>query len=201
MTDPVRVFLAAPFVQFLAGDRVVDPWRRRLGRLRERLLAGGAAVFNAHHNEGWGADGLPPDQCVPSDLRGVIACDAVCAYAGDPVSAGVAVELGWASVLRKPIVLAVDTGARLTPMLQGLGSVTRVETVRLADGLDDEAIEEMAAAALRLATEGPDVGSTAVARRPAGRPAGVRRPGRRDLRIRASRDPVGGDPGMTGGRD
>ncbi|MCP2257421.1 hypothetical protein LX15_001106 [Streptoalloteichus tenebrarius] len=153
MTDPVRVFLAAPFVQFLAGDRVVDPWRRRLGRLRERLLAGGAAVFNAHHNEGWGADGLPPDQCVPSDLRGVIACDAVCAYAGDPVSAGVAVELGWASVLRKPIVLAVDTGARLTPMLQGLGSVTRVETVRLADGLDDEAIEEMAAAALRLATE------------------------------------------------
>ncbi|SHF88251.1 TIR domain-containing protein [Streptoalloteichus hindustanus] len=153
MADRVRIFLAAPFVQFLVGDRVTDQWRHRLTALRERLLAGGAAVFNAHHNEGWGEFGLPPEQCVPSDFRGVVACDAVCAYAGDPVSAGVAVELGWASMLRKPIVLAADARTRLTPMIEGLGAVTRVETMRLADGLDDGAIEEMATTALRLAAE------------------------------------------------
>ena len=60
----LRVFLAAPFVQFIdPADGVVAPlWRERLSSLRDALLDGGPAVFNAHHNEGWGEWGLPPHE-------------------------------------------------------------------------------------------------------------------------------------------
>ncbi|MBK0868989.1 hypothetical protein INP57_19465 [Saccharopolyspora sp. HNM0986] len=151
MADRARVFLAAPFVQFMNEEgHVTEHWRQRLGQLREQLLTAGAAVFNAHHNEGWGAKGLPPEQCVPSDLRGLVSCDVVCAYVGNPVSTGVALELGWASLLRKPVVLAADEDVEPSPMLRGLASITLVEQISLPAGLDEAGANAIVAATLRL---------------------------------------------------
>jgi nucleoside 2-deoxyribosyltransferase len=125
---PLRVFLAAPFVQFIhPSDGVVDPlWRARISALRDEILAAGHAVFNAHHNEAWGAQGLPPAECVPSDFRGLQAADLVLAYVGSPPSTGVALELGWASALRKPVVLLLDRDTSYSPMITALGQVSPV---------------------------------------------------------------------------
>ncbi|WP_181727517.1 hypothetical protein [Streptomyces sp. PT12] len=150
--ESCRIFMAAPFAQLVAdGERVDATWRDRLETLRLALLDRGHAVFNAHHNEDWGAAGLPPRECVPSDFRAMLACDVVCAYLGSPVSAGVAVELGWASLLRKPVVLAHDRGATVSPMLRGLDSLTRVTRIVLPRGLDEAGARELAEATDRLA--------------------------------------------------
>ncbi|MEV6115159.1 hypothetical protein AB0L59_22225 [Streptomyces sp. NPDC052109] len=124
----LRVFLAAPFVQFIdPADGVVRPqWRQRLSALREALLDAGHAVFNAHHNEGWGEWGLPPQECVPSDFRAMQCADLVLAYPGTPPSTGVALELGWASALRKPVALLLDPGTAYSPMISALGEVSPV---------------------------------------------------------------------------
>ncbi|MGK4906477.1 nucleoside 2-deoxyribosyltransferase [Streptomyces albus] len=146
-----RVFLAAPFAQLIDGDAVTDTWRDRLEAVRRALLEDGFHVFSAHHNEAWGAAGLPPEECVPSDFRAMVACDAVCAYLGNPVSTGVAMELGWASLLRKPVVLAHNRGTVLSPMLRGLGTLTRVTEVTLENGLDKAAVQALASATGTLA--------------------------------------------------
>ncbi|MFD0558168.1 nucleoside 2-deoxyribosyltransferase [Stackebrandtia endophytica] len=113
-------------MDFEAGS-VVPQWRERLERLRSAFLAAGSEVFNAHHNERWGEQWLAPEVCTPADFAAMTRCDVVCALIGRPPSGGVAVELGWASALSKPVVLLVDPIAGASPLITGLGAVTRTE--------------------------------------------------------------------------
>ena len=127
----LRVFLAAPFSQWMnpVTGEVHQHWKDRLDALRVSFINEGARVFSAHHNERWGAGWLPPDQCTPADFRAMRIADVVCAIVGSPVSGGVAVELGWASALAKPILIIKAPDSPCTPLIDGLGSVTRAAFV------------------------------------------------------------------------
>jgi nucleoside 2-deoxyribosyltransferase len=122
-----RVFLAAPYSQWMNHSTgTVEPlWRTRLDTLRHALMERGAEVFNAHHNEAWGVDWLSAEVCTPVDFAAMRLADAVCAVIGQPLSGGVAVELGWASALGRPTLLVVPPGAPGSPLIAGLGMVTR----------------------------------------------------------------------------
>ncbi|MGH3717729.1 MAG: nucleoside 2-deoxyribosyltransferase [Pseudonocardiaceae bacterium] len=146
-----RVFLAAPFAQWLSEDGLVDPtWRDRLSMLRQGFLDAGMPVFSAHHNERWGAGWLPAEVCVPNDFRAMETCDVVCAYLGTPASAGVCIELGWASAMRKPILLVLDRGIKHSQMIKGLTTVTRVRELVLAGGWTASATSEIFNATVEL---------------------------------------------------
>ncbi|MEU3372079.1 hypothetical protein ABZ734_16645 [Streptomyces sp. NPDC006660] len=149
-TPGLRVFLAAPFVQFIEADNgVVSPlWRARLSSLRDALLDAGHAVFNAHHNEGWGEWGLPPQECVPSDFRALQCADLVLAYPGTPASSGVALELGWASAMRKPVALLLDPGTAYSPMISALGEVSPVLPLDFDGSWSEPSVRAAVAAAL-----------------------------------------------------
>lgn len=114
-----RVFLAAPLMRLTGpADSVVTlAGRTRLTALRSALLDSGAAVFSAHHSDAWVIGGRPPEPRVPSDFRAMSSADLVFAYVGAPLSAGVALELGWASALRKPVVLLVEEAVTYNPLI------------------------------------------------------------------------------------
>lgn len=136
----LRVFLAAPYSQWMdpAAGRVQDHWRARLDRLRMSFISAGARVFSAHHNEQWGLGWLPADQCTPADFRAMQVADVVCAIVGSPPSGGVAVELGWASALAKPVVLVKTPDTACSPLIDGLSSITRAATISDDDAWDDK---------------------------------------------------------------
>jgi nucleoside 2-deoxyribosyltransferase len=70
---------------------------------------------------------LAPEICTPADFTAMTRCDVVCALVGRPPSGGVAVELGWASALAKPVLLLVDTESGASPLITGLDAITRTE--------------------------------------------------------------------------
>jgi nucleoside 2-deoxyribosyltransferase len=128
---PPRVFLAAPYSQWMdfSAGTLQPLWRSRLDLLRCALMERGAEVFNAHHNESWGSRWLEAHVCTPVDFAAMLRADAVCAVVGHPPSGGVAVELGWASALAKPTVLVVSPQSPCSPLIFGLGTVTRVQQI------------------------------------------------------------------------
>ncbi|MGH8895685.1 MAG: nucleoside 2-deoxyribosyltransferase [Egibacteraceae bacterium] len=152
------VFLAAPYEQLLDPvTALIDPgWRRRLELLRTGLLERRFDVFNAHHNERWGADWLPPHVCTPLDFAAIQAADVVCAVVGAPASGGVAVELGWASALGTPCVLLLEQESRHTSLIHSLRTIVGVAEVLLPAEWSPGFIDSVAAEVERLANQGTD---------------------------------------------
>ncbi|WP_064257280.1 nucleoside 2-deoxyribosyltransferase [Rhodococcus sp. HS-D2] len=126
----MRVFVAAPFGPYLGSDGAFDPlFRRHLEDLYAHLSSAGLEYFSAQVNENWGASPLTPPECVPIDYKELASADAVVAILGNPPSLGVAIELGWASALQKPILI-VGTAIAASSMIAGLD---RVADVRFID--------------------------------------------------------------------
>jgi hypothetical protein len=131
---PLRVFFAAPFTQLIesASGVVAATWRDELRSMYDALVRRGHSVFLAHEREAWGEQLMTPQTCTPLDYAEMQAADVVCAYVGNPPSHGVHIELGWASSMRKPILILTDDGVQYTPLLWGLGDVANTTYFPLA---------------------------------------------------------------------
>ncbi|KDN84065.1 hypothetical protein ACFV1L_14505 [Kitasatospora sp. NPDC059646] len=145
-----RVFLAAPLMRLTGpADSVVTlASRTRLTTLRSTLLRSGAAVYSAHHSDAWTVAGRAPEPRVPSDFRAMQSADLVFAYIGAPLSAGVSLELGWASALRKPIVLLVDEAITHNPLIATIEQVSPVLPLVFDDTWSQEALHHTVETAL-----------------------------------------------------
>ncbi|MCL6449896.1 MAG: nucleoside 2-deoxyribosyltransferase [Acetobacteraceae bacterium] len=117
--------------------------------IRAGLEEAGCTVFLAHEREEWGANLMVPEVCTLLDLEEMGRADVVVAVPGQ--SGGVHMELGWASVLRKPIILLLDPKQRYSPLVLGLSSVALVETL-WADSTE-KAVEAVKKAVRRLAAK------------------------------------------------
>ncbi|SEK74886.1 nucleoside 2-deoxyribosyltransferase [Streptacidiphilus jiangxiensis] len=130
-TRNVRAFLAAPSLR-LAGpaDGVMSlPLRERIAALRVALLDSGVTVYSSHHDEEWvSREGTGPR--VPSPFRAMQSADVVFAYVGQRPSTGMGMELGWATALRKPVVLMVDEAKVHGVLIDQLESVTKVLPIK-----------------------------------------------------------------------
>lgn len=127
-----RLFLAAPFRQWIdpATGEVVRPSRAGLTKLHRAFVDQGFSVFSAHERETWGRDLMEPHVCTELDFEEMRRADVVCAIVGAPASAGVCVEIGWASCMRKPMVLVLPASEECSALLEGLGAVTDVTVLR-----------------------------------------------------------------------
>lgn len=141
-----RVFVAAPFTQTICPKERIVPYtkRVRIEMLVHALREAGASVFLAHERERWGEALMSGIDCTGLDFREMQQADAVVAVI-DPPSYGVCLELGWASALQLPVVLLAESEAsrRCTPLIEGLGEVTRCHIVTSTE------------AALRALSESP----------------------------------------------
>lgn len=169
MSDPRSVFVAGPFkavVDPATGE--LDPLhKRRLLRLIDFFERRGLAVYNAHRREGWGKAFLAPEECTRLDFEEIGAADLFVALPGSPASPGTHVEIGWASALRKPIVLLLEREREYAFLVRGLPAISDARLVEFSD--DDELFDGLEDALDAIAGR-----SRAAARPSARRPPGTR---------------------------
>lgn len=128
-----KTFLACPISGYMQGDQLVlpDRFERFIRKIYQMLREESDETFLALERERWGDELMQGNVCTPLDFQEMRRCDMVIAYPG--TSCGVAVELGWASALGKPIVLLLETASDYTPMIRELGRLpgARVDIVWL----------------------------------------------------------------------
>jgi hypothetical protein len=114
----------------LEGDK------NRFMQLIHCLEGRGLRVFNAHRREGWGREFLAPEECTRLDFEEIRSADAFIAFPGAPPSPGTHVEIGWASALRKPIILLLEDGREYAFLVRGLHAVGNVRYLHYKPGED-----------------------------------------------------------------
>jgi hypothetical protein len=83
-------------------------------------------------------------ECAPFDFEALGRADAVFAFPGN--SAGVHLQLGWASALEIPTFVAVSRRVRVkTPLVGGLATITRTRIAFYDSGADIPLPEEIPA--------------------------------------------------------
>ena len=129
----MRVFFAAPFTQFLNQENVLSADARIM--VSDTVLGleqEGHSVFSAHVREQYGEALMEPQELTVLDLQEMEACDFVMAIPGPPASGGVHIELGWASILRKPAVIFLLKGVSYSPIVHGLCAIADVTCVEVS---------------------------------------------------------------------
>jgi nucleoside 2-deoxyribosyltransferase len=146
----LRVFLATPSLRLTGPADGVFPLalRARVTALREALLNSGVRVFSSHHDQSWVARGVAESPRVPSTHRAVMTADVVVACVGSPLSSGVALELGWASAMRKPIILLVDRAVEHNPLVESLEEVCPVFPLAYDNSWSATALQQILVTAL-----------------------------------------------------
>jgi len=134
----MRIFLAAPFSNVYRSrlGKVDSRFRKRLETIIKLIMKEGHDVISAHLRENWGQNLMPPSEFVPLDFNLIKECDLVIAYISDQPS-GVYVELGWASALKKKIIVLTDQPiSQLSPLVQELPRITQAVIISFKDEND-----------------------------------------------------------------
>jgi nucleoside 2-deoxyribosyltransferase len=127
----MRIFIAYPFTGKLKENGMLpEEYIRELITLKNELQKLGHVVILAHERERWGKAILPPEKCTKLDFEEIKKADIIIAYPGNPPSGGVHIELGWASALQKKIIVIQKENENYSPLVKGLGSITKVITLR-----------------------------------------------------------------------
>ena len=128
----MRIFMAYPFTGKLTEcGTLPKEYIEELNFLKSKLQKIGYKVILAHEREKWGKSILHPDICTKLDFEDIKNSDVVIAYPGNPPSGGVHVELGWASDLKKKIILIQKEGENYSPLIVGLPKVANVTVLRI----------------------------------------------------------------------
>jgi nucleoside 2-deoxyribosyltransferase len=140
----MRVFFAAPFTAYQSGEgtQVDGTLRATLQPIIQVLRSRGHEVFSAHELEGWGEDVLPAREIAERDFQSLIDHDVLLALVTDRPSRGVAIELGWAFGLGKPVLVLASAGRELDQrILNHATGVLKYRSMETIPGLFNE-IEE-----------------------------------------------------------
>ncbi len=124
----MKVFLAMPFSQFCENDEeVVIENRWFFFELIERVKELGMEYFLAHEREDWGAKYTSAKESTVVDYKAMQSSDIVVAIPGNPISGGVHMELGWATSMKKKILIFLDKNHEYSPMVEGACGLTHVK--------------------------------------------------------------------------
>lgn len=132
----MHVFIAYPFTKLIDENTGEIRYCERLflEKLRLYIKENGHTVFLAHYRENWGKQLMSANECTPADLYEMKKADLVIAFPGEKIpSGGVMIELGWASILNKKIVLFCDKQTEYSPLVYGLGTICDVIQVKYND--------------------------------------------------------------------
>ena len=83
------------------------------------------------------------EECTMDDYREMKLSDYVIAFPGKPISGGVHIELGWASSMKKNILLMLDKEEKYSPLVQGLETLTNVQICYYKNLFDEVVIDEI----------------------------------------------------------
>lgn len=123
-----KIFLAAPF------KGLIDPktgafcphMRNHLESICSYLTQQGYEVYNSHRREDWGKAFMSPEECTYTDFNDIINSKFFLAFPGSPPSPGTHIELGWASALKKPMLLFLEKNKDYAYLVKGLHTIADV---------------------------------------------------------------------------
>jgi len=129
----MKIFFAYPFTQLIESKTGLcdDTTVGFINTVIRKFNADGHSVFSAHLREKFGEEIMDAKTATRLDYDEMVTTDMVVAFPGQfPISGGVHVEMGWASALKKPIVLLLHAEQQYSPMIEGLHTVTNVKYIR-----------------------------------------------------------------------
>lgn len=136
-----KIFIACSISKYIDGNKFTDSnYRKFTEKLYDVCATYSDDVFMALRREEYGKK-LMKEMCTELDFCEMKTTDLVVAFPDD--SKGVAVELGWASVFKKRIILVLDRNKRYTPLVSGLGDMTQVVIVWYENNLDNMLLESI----------------------------------------------------------
>jgi hypothetical protein len=126
--EPRRVFLSAPFTGKLrrrddGGQEIAAEHRDVLEGVMHLVRSLGLEVDCSHREEKWGREISGEEECTRRDWTAIRDDQMLIALVDSPPSGGVHIELGWASALGKPVIIAASNGTELSPLARGLGGM------------------------------------------------------------------------------
>jgi nucleoside 2-deoxyribosyltransferase len=137
----MKIFFAAPFTKIINEDGLVEPqFKFWINKIVHECRSFGHKVFLAHEREEWGAKLDPPEKALKLDWDEIEESDVILAYIGNPPSPGVQMELGYASALRKPIVVFTVHNEEIPYLTKGLSAVTNIKFKEIKKPEDAAAI-------------------------------------------------------------
>lgn len=142
------IFVGGPIQHAMDGGSFNPELRRLIAAVIAELGERGARIVSAHVAEEFGAadqSQFTPASVSLRDWAWMRECDVYVALwptdaEGELIqSAGTAIELGWASATRKPVVIALndDTPHQYSHLVHGLANLTKVVYVSLAGAQAD----------------------------------------------------------------
>jgi len=120
----MRIFLGAPFTNYLNGAEFNQELKQAIESTISILEKKGHTVRSAHVRENFGKDLMLPETCTPLDFEEIKKCDLFIAIPSNPPSGGVHIELGWASAIRKDILLCIKKTGKYSPLIHGLHKIS-----------------------------------------------------------------------------
>lgn len=137
-----KAYIAAPFTSksnFKApqvyGKIIDSAYRNFLESIEATVKSCGFETFLPHKDlHKWGDIYIDPKEIGKLSLENLSRSDLVIAY--PEKSVGVNIELGWASLLNKKIIVLVNENDEVSLMHVGLGGVTASEIIKFRDIAD-----------------------------------------------------------------
>ena len=130
------VYLATKFTQAIQVQYFNFEFRNTLIKIIDHLIGSGINVKSAHLKEEFGNLKIKPDEFVVRDFNNMKKCNFIIALLDEKFSGGVHIELGWASLQKKPILILIPysmTIDQLSPMILGLNNFTKCLIKRYYD--------------------------------------------------------------------
>lgn len=143
-----KIFIACPITKYLDGNRFInDNLKVFVENMYSICQTYASEVFLALKREEYGKK-LMTDICTELDYEEMQSSDLVVAIPED--SKGTAVELGWASVMKKKLILILDRNTRYTPLVYGLGDITDAVCIWYEGELNESVLAQIPGAIERL---------------------------------------------------
>ena len=126
-----KIFLAGPFKALvnkdtqIMSDEHIGPFSAIINHFEDK----GWSVHCAHKREKWGREFMTPAECTTIDYEEISKCDYFVAFPGVPASPGTHIELGWASAMKKRIILLLEEGQEYAYLVQGLDEITSIKKI------------------------------------------------------------------------
>ncbi|MCF2858486.1 nucleoside 2-deoxyribosyltransferase [Pseudoalteromonas sp. SMS1] len=142
-----KMFLAGPFKALVSKETQVmsEAHIAQFSDIIDHFEQQNWSVHCAHKRESWGREFMTPAQCTKIDYDEIAKCDYFVAFPGAPASPGTHIELGWASAMKKPMILLLEEGEEYAYLVQGLGEISTVKELRYnkAKGVDVKQVEAL----------------------------------------------------------
>ncbi len=124
-----HIFLSARFSTALADGTFDQDLHSSITAISAHVEQSGFKILSAHQAEEFGKKLQEPSNFVPRDRRDVCRSEALIVLLDTQLSAGVWTEVGWATAMRKPVLILrpEQLEAAATRFAEGLPSIGIVE--------------------------------------------------------------------------